>query len=120
MRRLEFVDDWAELARKAQYHSPALALICSVSQSQLRRHFNDHCGCSPQPWLNELRLWHAMEMICGGSPTKVVAAELHFADAPQLCHQFRAYHACTPSECFRIYQERLTSPVAKSIEKEML
>jgi hypothetical protein len=34
---------------------------------------------------------------------KGIAAELHFADESQLCHQFKAYFNCTASEFVVFY-----------------
>jgi len=92
MRCLDLVDDWVQLARKSRYDANALAAALQISRSQLRRWFQEVCGSTPQEWLNEVRLWHALEMVCAGTPTKVVAAELNFGSASLFC---RRYAVCS-------------------------
>jgi|SRR5687768_17419249 len=107
MSRLQWITDWAERARKSGYHSNNLAKLCSVSPSQLRRFFNEVCGCPPQVWLDELRLWHSTEMLCRGLPVKEVASTLNFSSASHFCQRFKRYHGCTPARFTFIYHERM-------------
>jgi AraC-like DNA-binding protein len=116
---LDSVNDWAQLARQSRYDATKLAAALGISISQLRRFFQDLCCCTTQEWLNELRLWHALEMVCAGTATKVVAVELNFGGASHFCRQFRDYHKRTPRECFVIYKIRLASPHAPRAEKEL-
>jgi AraC-like DNA-binding protein len=106
MGRLELISDWIELARQAHYSSDTLAVLCSISPSQLRRFFNESYGRPPQEWLSELRLWHAMERLCAGAAIKEVAADLHFGGSAHFCHQFKRYHGCTPKKCVWLFHHR--------------
>lgn len=120
MRRLELIQDWVQRARQAEYRSQNLATVCFVSGSQLRRHFAYAYGLAPQDWLDELRLWHAMELLCEGQLVKEVAAKLSFGNASHLCHRFRQYHGCTPNECVCLYRRRVAEAQARgSIGEEV-
>ena len=44
MRRLDYVDDWVQLARESRYDANALASALEISPSQLRRWFQEVCG----------------------------------------------------------------------------
>lgn len=107
MKRLDLIEDWAKLGREARYRAEGLALVCSVSGSQLRRYFAPTYGLAPQGWLNELQNWDAMELLCEGQLVKEVAAKLCFGNESHLCHRFREYHGCTPGECVMIYRLRV-------------
>ncbi len=106
MGRLDLIDDWIALARKAGYNADSLATVCEISDSHLRRHFQRIYLRPPQEWLNEVRLWHAMQLICEGMLIKQVAAALNFSGASHLCNRFREYHGCTPKECVLLFRER--------------
>lgn len=105
MSRLDRFRDWTHRAREAQYSASRLAKLCGVSQSQLRRFFNEMAGMPPQRWLNELRLWHAMAMLWNGSSVKEVAITLRFSSPSHFCNKFKEYHGCTPTRALQIYSE---------------
>lgn len=120
MRRFDLVSDWAQLARTCRYDAAVLAAKCSVSQCHLRRFFHAACCCTPQEWLNQLRLWHALELVCSETPTKVVAVDLDFSHPSLLCRHFLKYFKCTPTEAFYIYKSNQSSARAAQIGKEFL
>jgi AraC-like DNA-binding protein len=96
MSRLDAVVNWTERARLTNYQSGELARLCSVSRSQLRRHFLDLFRRTPQAWLDELRLWDALQLLCTMPfSVKEVAYKLQFASASHFCHRFKQYHGCT-------------------------
>lgn len=106
MSRLDAITDWVEKAKLAGYNARKLAKMRAVSPSQLRRYFASVFGKSPQRWLNELRLWEAPRLVCAGKSVKEAAAQLCFATEAHFCHQFKAYHGCTPQEFARLYRQR--------------
>src|SRR5688572_27351267 len=71
--RLQFITDWIQRGRESRYDAKALAKLCNVSSSQLRRYFSYSFLRPPQEWLDELRLWHATEILASGQPVKNVA-----------------------------------------------
>lgn len=106
MSRLDWIDDWIERARNADYNANALAKLCSVSPSHLRRYFNAVYFRPPQEWLDELRLWHTVRLLEEGHPVKHVASTLKFGSASHLCHRFKKYHGCTPTAYLLILKRR--------------
>lgn len=106
MRRLELIGDWGVRAREAHYQARELAIICFVSESYLRRFFHERTLHGPQEWMNELRLWDAMRLLCRGARTKEVAAELGFSESSHFCREFRKYHGCSPTECVALFHLR--------------
>jgi AraC-like DNA-binding protein len=107
MMRLDVIRDWVLLARRSGYDPEELAKLCAISSSQLRRYFKQHFGRPPQEWLDELRMWHAMELLCDGAQVKHVAVTLGFSGSSHFCNNFKAYHGCTPTECVALYRRRL-------------
>ena len=107
MCRLQLIHDWIERGRQANYNAVRLAALCTVSPSQLRRYFAEHFYRPPQEWLNELRLWDAMQLLSEGHPVKNVATTLHFSDPNHFSHVFKRYHGCAPSVCALMLQCQL-------------
>ena len=99
MSRLELIRDWIERARRAQYDAVALARLCEISASQLRRFFLATFHRPPQEWINELRMWDGMELLAKGQAVKVVASSLNYSDASNFSNAFKEYHGCAPTAC---------------------
>lgn len=106
MCRLDCVCDWIERGREAHYSGAELAILCGISQSQLRRFFLEKFLRPPQEWLNELRLWDAAEMLAKGKIVKEVAHFLFFADASHFSHSFQRYFRCAPTSFTSVLRER--------------
>ena len=107
MSRLDLITNWCEYARATGYSVSRLAKRCRVSPSQLRRFFMKSAGMSPHDWLNQLRLWRAMELLRKGLSVKEVATALHFCSSSHFCNSFKQYHGCTPSSFLYIYNDRI-------------
>ena len=97
MSRLNAITDWIEKGRNAQYQATKLAALCRISESQLRRFFLERFSRPPQEWLNELRLWDALEILSQGHPVKYTASVLNFADATHFSHCFKRYFGRSPA-----------------------
>ena len=100
--RLNLIEDWSDLARRSGYDATEMARICDISASQLRRYFGKVFRRPPQEWINELRMWDAMQMLSEGRTVSDVAAELKFANVAHLSQRYKEYHGHPPSE-FRSY-----------------
>jgi AraC-like DNA-binding protein len=120
MGRLDLVDDWILAGKEAHYSSPLLARSCSVSASQLRRYFQYVYGLSPQKWLDELRIWHALELLCAGRSVKEAAGDLFFSTVSHFCHQYRSFHQCTPTESVYRYRRLLENALSQSNDDEQI
>ncbi len=106
--RLESIEDWTEKARKAHYSTEELGRLCDVSCSQLRRFFLSAFLRTPQEWLNDVRLWEAMASLADGKSVKCTASDLSFGSVPHLCHEFKRYHGCTPSQFVSKFRKTVT------------
>ncbi len=99
MSRLERVGNWEALAAEARYRASALAKLCQVSPSQLRRYFKETFHSSPQEWLNRLRLEEAARLLLQPElPVKDIAWRCGFADTSHLSHAFHRHFGCSPSD----------------------
>jgi AraC-like DNA-binding protein len=110
--RLLLISDWVERGRQAHYKAAELASLCKVSPSQLRRFYLDTFFRPPQEWLDELRVWDAMEILASGCSVKETAYKLAFSDATHLSHAFKRYHGFSPAACERFVHKLFsTRPV---------
>lgn len=98
--------NWIDLARASGYTSANLAGGAGVSERTLRRHFIHSFRRPPQEWIDELRLWDAARLVCGGHQIKEIAWLLKFKSVPHFCRRFKQYHGCTPSEFKKQIQKR--------------
>jgi AraC-like DNA-binding protein len=105
MSRLDAISNWEMDSERAHFNVTELARICGVSAGHLRRFLSGKMRQSPQKWLKQQRLEKAKGLLASSLSVKEVAAKLYFADTAQLCHQFKFFFGCTPSE----YRSRLTS-----------
>jgi AraC-like DNA-binding protein len=97
MSRLDWVQNWPQLAKKAQYNPRKLAAECHISLSQLDRYFRFRFLKTPGVWLRQVRLQEGARMLLyPGSSVKAVALELGYSDSSQFCHEFKRQFGCTP------------------------
>ena len=54
--KLNYIENWPELAQEAKWCAATLAKKCGVSERTLERHFLKHFGESPRIWLTKQRL----------------------------------------------------------------
>src|SRR5262245_9717223 len=90
----------------SRYDPNTLARSCRVSPGHLRRFFSLRFGMPPQEWLNEIRLWDAARLLCRDALLKEIVFELRFGNIAHLCHSFKKYHGCTPSQFVKLYTDR--------------
>jgi AraC-like DNA-binding protein len=92
------IQEWEKHAKEADYRSKNLAALCGVSPRQLRRRFLHALGCSPQQWLDEMRLNLARPLLLEGASIKEVTAELGFKRVGHFCRKFKKRYRLTPTE----------------------
>ena len=100
--RLSTIEDWAGLARKADFNAVQLASLCHVSSRQLERFFQETVHLTPSQWLRRLQCVLAGELLARGYSTKAVWAELKFGSASHFCREFRKNFGVSPSNFFTI------------------
>ena len=96
--KLYYVENWLELAKKANWSVTKLAKLCDVSSRTLERYFFKTNGKTPKAWLSEQRQHKAMEFLRDGTPVKQTAAVLNYKYANHLSRDFKRYWGYCPTK----------------------
>jgi AraC-like DNA-binding protein len=88
---------WIAGARSSIYRSSTLAQICQVSSRQLRRHFQQRFGRSPQDWLDEQRMLAAGPLLRKVRSVKQAAYELGFKQVSHFSRAFKEFYGINPT-----------------------
>ena len=95
-KKLDRIEDWEALAKKADYEPGKMSALCPISLRQLERHFLLHFGKTPRRWVRELRCRLAQELIVQGYSNKAIVAELKFGSESHFCHEFKKILGASP------------------------
>jgi transcriptional regulator GlxA family with amidase domain len=95
--RLVKIQDWPELARKANWSITKMARLCGVSSRTLERYFQETCHQTPERWLAELRWWQARASVHEGISVKAVAAESGYQQASTFSREFKRRFGQSPA-----------------------
>jgi len=74
-----------------------------MSTRTLTRHFEQEVGMSLRDWRVRLRLFKAIELLCGEAPITDIALDLGYASASAFIYMFRKEMGCSPLQ----YRRRL-------------
>jgi len=96
--RLDWIDNWAGLAKESNFRLKDLARRCKVSERQLERYLLVRFGVRPKRWLDELRAEMAVALISEGEIMKVVADKLGFKQSSHFSRFFKQAFGTPPSE----------------------
>lgn len=96
--RLNHVQNWPELAHKANWSVSGLAKNFGISIRTLELHFIKHFGQSPKIWLTKLRQQQAAELVREGLAVKEAAARLSYKHAHHFSRDFKKYWGCLPAK----------------------
>jgi AraC family transcriptional regulator, carnitine catabolism transcriptional activator len=94
--RLLKIKQWEDVARAAEFQPANVAALCSISDRQLQRFFQQSLQMTPRRWLRELQCKLAKDLIAKGYSNKAVAAELKFASESHFCREFKKVHGASP------------------------
>lgn len=75
-----------------------LAKMCFMSESQLRRRFEQCIGMSPIAYKNAMQMTTAGELLRAGYTVKVIAENLGLDSVYSFYHMFKKFHGITPQE----------------------
>ena len=102
--KLNYVQNWLELAKQSNWSVARLARLCGVSVRTLEMFFLKTWSASPRTWLNEQRQKLAVEFLRDGKSVKETATELSYLHAHNFSRQFKKYwgHYPTQADIFRI------------------
>ena len=90
------VQDWEQVARRAEFRPARMASLCSMSERHLQRIFKRHLHQTPSQWLRELQCRLAKQLIAQGYSSKAAAAELNFATDAHFCREFKKVFGMPP------------------------
>jgi transcriptional regulator GlxA family with amidase domain len=90
--------DWAALAKPAGYSAKVLARHQGISLRQLERIFSKQFGVLPYPWLRQLRMERAMQLLNAKRPIGLIAGELCYKYPEHFARDFKAYFGFPPSK----------------------
>lgn len=96
--KLNRIQDWRPLVRKAGGSVSKLAKLCGVSVRVLERYFLETRGQKPKAWLGAQRQQHARELLCDRSTVKEAASLLGYRHAAHFSRDFKAYWGYCPTE----------------------
>lgn len=99
--KLLTIKEWEEVARKAGYNPGNMAALCSISERQMQRLFQQHVKCTPSRWLRLLQCRLAKQLICQGYSNKAVASELKFSSQSHFCREFKKVVGTSPKNFAR-------------------
>jgi transcriptional regulator GlxA family with amidase domain len=95
--RLDYIDNWDQLATHAHFRVAELARNCGVSERQLRRYFLQRFGISPRDWIMKVRLSRVRGLLAAGKSVKEVAAQVGFNHQSNFSRSFKQHYNATPS-----------------------
>jgi AraC-like DNA-binding protein len=114
--KLLTMKEWEEVARKADYHPGKMAVLCSISERQMQRLFQQHVKCTPSRWLRDLQCRLAKQLISRGYSNKAVAAELKFSSQSHFCREFKKVFGKSPQNFARA--QHGNPPASRKISRE--
>ena len=95
--KLNYIQDWTGLARRANWSVAGLAGLCGVSERTVRRYIRKNMRQAPKTWLAGQRLKEAKELLCDGSSVKEVASLLGYAYPSTFAREFKKQTGRCPS-----------------------
>ena len=89
-------------------HISELAKICDISQSHLRRLFNQHLGMTPIKYKNSIFMRTAANMLCKeGFNVSETAEALNFSDIYTFSQLFKKEFGLSPKKYMEIYKKEI-------------
>ncbi len=94
---LDRIQNWLDLAQKANWSVTTLAKRSGVSVRTLERHFLEAFGKSPKAWMTTRRLKQAVEFL-GRAPVKEVAFLVGYAHPSTFSREFKRHASQCPHD----------------------
>ena len=111
------IEEWAQVAKEADFSPAKMATLCSISERQLQRLFRQHLHCTPSHWLRDLQCRLAKQLIAQGYSNKAAAAELKFSSESHFCREFKKVFGTSPQTFAPAHRGFSKSSSSHSISK---
>jgi|SRR6185437_3088434 len=97
-----YIENWAELAREANWSVAMLAKQCGVSVRTLERYVLEKEGRQPKAWLNAKRHQLAMELLRSGYSVKETADFVKYTQASSFSREFTKFWGFSPTNAHKM------------------
>lgn len=95
--KLNHIQNWLELAQKANWSASEIARQCGVTVRTLHRYILKKMGKNTKAWLAEQRHRNAQELLRKGSSIKEVASRLGYKQQTNFARQYKYKTGTCPS-----------------------
>lgn len=95
--RLNRIQDWVVLVKRAEYEPRRLAQLCEISLRQLERFTRDRFGQTLKHWVRSLRLTEAEVLLRNGTSAKSTAIELGYKQLSHFSRDFKKHAGLAPA-----------------------
>ena len=94
---LDNVKDWEEQAVRAKYRVSTLAKMCSITERQLRRYFQEKFRSAPYAWITKRRLKRIKSLLVQDVAIKQLAIDAGFSQTSNFSRLYKKFYGTTPS-----------------------
>lgn len=95
--KLNYIVNWPELARQANWSAAGLAKTCGISVRTLHRHFIRTMGTNTRMWLAQQRQIEAQKLLHIGASVKETACKVGYKQQSNFTRQFKKQLGTCPS-----------------------
>jgi AraC-like DNA-binding protein len=95
--KLKHIQDWLELAKRANWSVKKMAKECEVSVRALELYFLKTKSKPPKVWMIEERQRLAVEWLSGGASVKETSAMLGYKYANHFSREFKLFWGHSPT-----------------------
>jgi AraC-like DNA-binding protein len=111
--KLNHIQNWPELGRRANWSAAKLAKSCGVSTSTLRRYIRKQMRKTTKAWLAEQRQCHGLQLISDGASIKAVASSLGYKHPTNFSRSFKSRFSICPCGQVPIFNGKDTTNALK-------
>lgn len=96
--KLNHIQNWQELAQKANWSVVSLAKGCRISVRTLETYFRKYYKQKPKKWLAKQRQEQAVKLLKSGYCVKEIATQLGYKHSNHFSRDFKMHWGCRPTE----------------------
>lgn len=96
--RLRYIENWEELAKRANWSVTRLAQLSGVSRKTLLKYFTTEKGMHPKKWLADRRQSIGLHLLRNGYSVKEVATAVGYKNPSSFSREFKNQRGVYPSD----------------------